>query len=105
LKDLAERMFNDLADRTEKHFDNPIMLAATFMDPRYRSFKFITRFEPPAKKRKNFSLLCEEVEIEPEKEMTSRDIIISEFRLYLTLKGLITEHTCPLEFYKLNFLN
>jgi hypothetical protein len=63
------------------------------------------RFEPPAKKRKNFSLLCEEVEIEPEKEMTSRDIIISEFRLYLTLKGLITEHTCPLEFYKLNFLN
>ncbi len=34
-------MFNDLADRTEKHFDNPIMLAATFMDPRYRSFKFI----------------------------------------------------------------
>ena len=34
-------MFNDLSDRTKIHFENPIMLAATFMDPRFRSFKFI----------------------------------------------------------------
>ena len=34
-------MFNSLSDRTKDHFKNALMLAATFMDPRYRSFRFI----------------------------------------------------------------
>ena len=34
-------MYDNLYDRTSLLFENPIMLAATFMDPRYRSLKFI----------------------------------------------------------------
>ena len=34
-------MYENLYRRTKAHFDNTLMLAATFMDPRYRSFKFI----------------------------------------------------------------
>ena len=41
LKEIAEDMFTSLNTRTSKHFSNSLMLAATFMDPRYRSFKFI----------------------------------------------------------------
>lgn len=39
--DIAEAMYDNLFQRTEDHFKNPIMLAATFMDPRYRNLKFI----------------------------------------------------------------
>lgn len=41
LRDVAVKMFDNLNDRTTKHFENRLMLAATFMDPRYRNFKFI----------------------------------------------------------------
>ena len=34
-------MFASLYERTKGHFNNVLMLASTFMDPRYRSFKFI----------------------------------------------------------------
>ena len=50
---------------------------------------------------KNFTLLCKEEEIEP-LEMSSNDVIINELRVYLTLKGLVTELSCPIQFYKLN---
>ena len=34
LRDVAVKMFDNLNDRTTKHFENRLMLAATFMDPR-----------------------------------------------------------------------
>ena len=34
-------MFEDLNERTLINFKNPLMLAATFMDPRYRNLRFI----------------------------------------------------------------
>lgn len=41
LSDLAVRMHDDLKDRTKTYFDNKLLLAATYMDPRYRSLLFI----------------------------------------------------------------
>ena len=53
-------------------------------------------------KRKNFSLLCEEEEDDEDlAEISTNDVIINELKMYLTLKGSITEYTCPLQFYKL----
>ena len=39
--ELAFEMSENLAKRTDGYFKNPIIIAATFMDPRYRSMKFI----------------------------------------------------------------
>jgi len=41
LEDLAFAMYNDLKIRTRTYFDNKLLLAATYMDPRYRSLSFI----------------------------------------------------------------
>jgi hypothetical protein len=41
IKDIARLMFDDLESRTISNFNNLLMLASTFMDPRYRSFRFI----------------------------------------------------------------
>lgn len=41
VKAIAEDMYKNLYERTKTHFTNSIMLAATFMDPRYRNLKFI----------------------------------------------------------------
>jgi len=41
LSDISGKMFESLYERTKGHFNNVLMLASTFMDPRYRSFKFI----------------------------------------------------------------
>ena len=41
LEDLAVEMHDDLKDRTKTYFYNKLLLAATFMDPRYRSLSFI----------------------------------------------------------------
>lgn len=58
---------------------------------------------PSTKKRKNFTLLCEEHDDEPEPELTSNEIIIRELRLYTSLSTRgITEYSCPLQFYKSN---
>ncbi len=62
----------------------------------------VVQAAPSFRKRKHFTLLCEEDDEEPEPELSSNEIIIKELRLYTTLKGYITKHTCPLEFYKLN---
>ena len=41
IENLGLSMKVDLIDRTTKYFNNKLLLAATFMDPRYRSFQFI----------------------------------------------------------------
>ena len=41
--DVATQMREDLSERAEEaYFKNPLLLAATYMDPRYRSFTFIS---------------------------------------------------------------
>ena len=46
-------MQNDLKVRSQVYFENSILIAATFMDPRYRSFKFI---EDQDKRDQTFSI-------------------------------------------------
>ncbi len=41
LKDLAHRMHDDLDKRSESYFSNSLLIASTFLDPRYRSLSFI----------------------------------------------------------------
>ena len=41
IKDIANSMRLDLNTRTKVYFDNPLLVSATFMDPRFRSLKFI----------------------------------------------------------------
>ncbi len=41
LNNLSRRMHDDLQVRTQKYFDNKILLAASYLDPRYRSLLFI----------------------------------------------------------------
>ena len=41
IQDLAIQMYNDLEERTREHFNNPMVICATFLDPRYRKFHFI----------------------------------------------------------------
>jgi len=43
-------MYNDLEERTKKHYTNPMVICATFLDPRYRKFHFIK----DEKERENF---------------------------------------------------
>ena len=43
-------MYNDLEERTKEHFTNPMVICATFLDPRYRKFHFIK----DEKERENF---------------------------------------------------
>jgi hypothetical protein len=56
----------------------------------------------PSKYAKNLTLLCEEEETEEPLELSINDVIINELSIYLTLKGFVTEHSCPIQFYKLN---
>ncbi len=58
--------------------------------------------EPPSKKRKNFSLLCEEDEVEQAEVLSNSQIIISELNMYTSLKNTVTDTSCPLKFYQLN---
>ena len=55
-----------------------------------------------SKKRKNFSLVCEDDDIEVNQILSSHDIIRDELALYTTLKGVINDQTCQLQFYKIN---
>lgn len=41
VKDIARLMFDDLEKRALSNFNNSLLLAACFMDPRYRNFRFI----------------------------------------------------------------
>ena len=41
MEKLAVRMHDDLSDRSREYFKNPIITAATFLDPRYRMLRFI----------------------------------------------------------------
>jgi len=41
IQNLAVRMHDNLVDRTRPYFKNNLLLAATFLDPRYRSLMFI----------------------------------------------------------------
>jgi hypothetical protein len=50
IQDLAIHMYNDLEERTKEHFTNPMVICATFLDPRYRKFHFIK----DEKERENF---------------------------------------------------
>jgi hypothetical protein len=50
IQDLAIQMYNDLEERTKEHFTNPMVICATFLDPRYRKFHFIK----DEKERENF---------------------------------------------------
>ena len=41
IENLAIKMHDDLQDRTTDFFSNPMVISATFLDPRYRKFKLI----------------------------------------------------------------
>jgi hypothetical protein len=41
LDDLAVRMADDLEYRSKRYLSNDLMVAAPFMDPRYKKFKYI----------------------------------------------------------------
>jgi len=46
--------------------------------------------------------LCEDEVDEEISETSGNDVIIKELKVYWTLKGALTEYSCPLQFYKLN---
>ena len=46
--------------------------------------------------------LCEERDDSPGPELSRNDIMINEIKTYATLRGSITNQTCPLQFYKLS---
>ena len=41
IEQLSIKMHDDLADRTRAHFDNQMVIAATYLDPRYKKFRFV----------------------------------------------------------------
>ncbi|RNA33178.1 zinc finger BED domain-containing 4-like [Brachionus plicatilis] len=41
LEDLAKEMYNDLMDRCDVFFDNDLITAASFLDPRFKKFHFV----------------------------------------------------------------
>jgi hypothetical protein len=41
METLAKSLAKDLAARSKAYFKNPLLLAATYMDPRYRKFSFV----------------------------------------------------------------
>ncbi len=41
LEEIAQSMHDDIFERSSVYFKNPLLLAASYMDPRYRSFLFI----------------------------------------------------------------
>ena len=41
IEELAIEMHNDLEDRTKEYFSNPLVICATYLDPRYRRFSFV----------------------------------------------------------------
>ena len=45
VNEIAASMRKDLETRTKTYFENPLLVAATFMDPRYRNLKFIASQE------------------------------------------------------------
>ena len=53
IEEIASSMQNDLKVRSQVYFENSLLIAATFMDPRYRSFKFI---EDQDKRDQTFSI-------------------------------------------------
>jgi hypothetical protein len=41
IEELSVNMHDDLERRTTEYFSNPLVICATYLDPRYRQFKFI----------------------------------------------------------------
>ena len=41
LEEIAQSMHDDIFERSSVYIKNPLLLAASYMDPRYRSFLFI----------------------------------------------------------------
>jgi hypothetical protein len=41
IEELSVNMHDDLERRTTEYFSNPLVICATYLDPRYRKFKFI----------------------------------------------------------------
>lgn len=71
MNEIASSMRKDLTTRTKVFFESPLLLAATFMDPRYRPLKFI---ESQDKRDKAFTMatnyiktLSKQINPEPKK--------------------------------------
>jgi hypothetical protein len=41
IQNLSIQMHDDLSERTKDYFNIPMVISATFLDPRYRNFHFI----------------------------------------------------------------